>query len=135
MTTKRVIKTIPCSNGKLFGTIGAQRKILAECEPVIEVYRQDNPVTVLGRTSHALKSYHIAIILCDGTSFAPGVDYNLIQRVSGYDMTADVLLEGNVLKQVTISRLYPELIDPRSRWEFSTEDQDKIDEFMSLNIL
>ena len=135
MKTKRVIKSIPCSNGKLFGTIGTQRKILAECEPVIEVYRQDNPITVLGRTSHALKSYHIALVLCDVTSLWPGVDYNLVQKVSGYDITADVLLEGNILKQISLSQLYPELIDPRDRWEFSMEDQVKVDELLSLKIL
>ena len=135
MTTRQVIKSIPCTNGKLFGTIGTQRRISAECEPVIEIYRQNNPVTVLGRTSHALKSYHISIVLCDGAFFAPGIDYDLIQKVSGYDMTADVLLEKNVLKEISLSRLYPELIDPRDRWEFSTEDQVKIVELLSLKIL
>lgn len=135
MTTRQVIKSIPCTNGKLFGTIGTLRRILAECEPVIEIYRQNNPVTVLGRTSHALKSYHIEIVLSDGAFFAPGIDYDLIQKVSGYDMTADVLLEKNVLKEISLSRLYPELIDPRDRWEFSTEDQVKIDELLSLKIL
>lgn len=135
MTTKQVIKTISCSNGTLFGAIGSQRRVLAECEPVIEVYRQSNPITVLGRTSHALKSYHIGIILCGGVSFAPGVDYSLIPRVSGYDMTTEVLLEGNILKQISLSELYPELIDPRGQWEFSMENQIKIDELLSLKMI
>ena len=136
MVTRRLIKSLPFSDGELFGTIGTQRKKIAECTPVIEVYRHDNPVRVMGGTSHALKSYHAAIVLCGEPDFAPGMDYGFLQKITAYDMKADILLRGNVVKGMNFYNLYPETIDPRGEWVFSIENAEGlIDELMALNIV
>lgn len=134
MVTKRLIKTIPLLNGRLYGTANTQRRLLGGCQPVIEIYRQDNPIKVLGRTSYALKSYHMALVLCGELDFAPGINYEMIQGITGYDLTADVLLCGGIIKELNFSDLYPEQIDPFEGWEFSTENHQQIGELLALNV-
>lgn len=136
MVVRHPIKTIGCSNGELFGIIGTQRRLLGTCEPVITVYRQDNPIRVLGRTSYGLKSWHIGVALCD-MQLAEGMDYDRISQVTNFEMSADVLVCGNapgeyVAERIRLRNLYPEWIDPRDTWRFSTEDQEEIDALLAL---
>ncbi len=136
MVVKHPIKTINCTNGELFGVIDTRRKLLGTCEPVITIYRQDNPVKILGRTSYGLKSWHIGIVLCD-LQLAKDMDYDRIKQVTGFEMAADVLVGGNapgeyVAERIRLRDLYPEWIDPRDMWRFSTEDQAEIDELLAL---
>jgi len=135
MTTRQIIKSIPFTNGELFGTVERRRKKIAECEPVIEIYRQDNPVTVLGRTSYALKSYHAALVICGGPDLAPGVDYEFIQKITAYELAAKVMLRGNIIKEYFFRNMYPDVIDPRGEWVFIMEDQGLVDELLALDIL
>lgn len=135
MITKRAIKSVSCFNGRIFGTIDGNRKLICECEPLIKIYQQDNPVSVLGRTSHPLKTYHIAVVLCGEPGFAPGVNYEMVQKIKQYDLTAEVLLKGNEIREISLLQLYPELMDTMGEWQFSTEDPAKIRELLSFDLV
>ena len=135
MITERVIKEVSCFNGKIFGTTKGNRKLLGECEPRVRIYRQDRPVSSVGKASHPLKTYRIAVVLCGEPDLAPGVDYEVIQKTERYDLTAEVLLEGNEIRELSLSRLYPDLIDTMGEWHFTTEDPEKIREILSLDVI
>ncbi len=133
MVTKEVIKSTQFFDGRLFAVVGSQRNLLAECTPVINIYRQNNPVPILVRTSYALKTYHIAIVLCGQPDFAPGIDYDFVGKVNRFDLTAKTMLKGNFIREFAFNNLYPENIDPRGEWAFSFESPaELIDELLAL---
>ncbi len=121
MVTKHVIKQFQMENGKIFATFGELRKLFAECSPFVRIYRQDNPVNILGRTSYGLKSYHVALVLCGQPQFAPGMGFECISRISGYDMTARVMDINGFVEKLTFEGLYPETIDPYEEWVFTMD--------------
>ncbi len=130
---KHVIKEIQMESGIIFAELGELRKVLAGCVPLVRIYRQDNPINIMGRTSYALKSYHIALVLCRQPQFVDGMDFSMIPKITRYRMSAEVTNKDGFVENFIFTDLFPENIDPRGEWVFTLDpSKELLDKMLAL---
>lgn len=104
MSFKRLIKKIPLHGGNLFGIVGDCRRLIATCEPVLDIYQIETAVPVLGKTVPGSKQYCIMLALCEDAYYSYGVNETIFQKAQAdsYSLTGDILLKGGIIRPVTL---------------------------------
>ena len=72
---RRLLNTLHLENGELYATISDNRILLANCEPLVEIYEDTYNIKSIGVQGYNVKIRHITLVLCDDMAFTRKVDF------------------------------------------------------------
>jgi hypothetical protein len=118
---ERLLKTIPCERGELFYRAAGDRRLLARCEPRIQIYEHTTQVNAIG--GYGVKRIHGALVICPEPDLTRQVDEAFFQTVSGFDLSVDIQRKDGVFENFQFDDLSPEEIELGGDWTFSLNER------------
>jgi len=116
----------------LFYIYDGRRVLLAKCRPVIEIHETSTPVNVLGSQGASMKTYHIALVLCDDREETREVDAEFINIISHFEFTCDIQrIDGN-FERINFDAISPGEIILDGDWKFESARQDIIKKLLAF---
>jgi hypothetical protein len=130
---RRLLKTIQLEDGKLYATIDGSRILLAECKPKIEVYEDRHKIRTIGSVGYSVKKLHITLVLCDNMEFSREVDLELLNRISAFDLSAELQRKDGVFEVLPFYNLLPDELDLDGEWSFEVpKNSDVMNKLLSM---
>lgn len=120
---KRLIKTLLFERGELYVCVNGRRLLLAYCDPKIEVYEHRQSITAIGMNGYQVKSYHVAITLCENMDFTRDAEIAFLETVTDFELVADIQRSDGIFEQMVFKRLTPEEINLGETWKFEVSGQ------------
>jgi hypothetical protein len=116
---KKLIRSVSFENGTLYGTVEGRRLPLAGCDPVLELYEHTSTVPILG-TGYKTKTWHVRLVLCKNMETTREITPDYLQRITQYDLTAEIQREDGVFQDIGFHNIRLTDIEDGT-WTFETE--------------
>lgn len=106
---RKLVKTIMCDNGDLYGTVNGQRILLAKCRPKIEILELES-----------IKNDYETYILCGVPEFTikPGCDF--LDAYTIFGLETDIQHTDGIFERIYIDDIIPLGINPDGEWVFAS---------------
>ena len=123
---QRLIKTLYCERGELFGITNGRRILLAKCEPKIEIMELSQSVNSIGVQGYNVKKQHVSIVLCEEPETTRVVDAVFLQTVTRFELSTDIQRTDGVFEKIVFDNLAPEEINLGGDWKFQVVGQGEL---------
>lgn len=104
---RKLVKTIMCDNGDLYGTVNGQRILLAKCRPKIEILELE-----------FIKNHYKTCILCGIPEFTRKLDYDFLDMVTIFGLETDIQHTDGTFERMYIDDIAPLETDLDKEWVF-----------------
>ena len=105
---RKLVKTIMCDNGDLYGTVNGQRILLAKCRPKIEILELE-----------FIKNNYQTHILCGIPEFTRKPDCDFLDVYTIFGIETDIQHTDGTFERIYIDDIAPLEIDPDGEWVFT----------------
>ena len=123
---RRLLKTLYLENGELYATIGGNRILFANCEPKVEIYEDIHNIKTIGINGYKVKTRKFTIVLCNEIEFSRNVDVELLNRITEFNLLADIQRKDGVFERLTFDNLIPDELDLNGEWSFEVSQYSDI---------
>ena len=72
---------------------------------------------------YQVKSYHVAITLCENMDFTRDAEIAFLETVTDFELVADIQRSDGIFEQMVFKRLTPEEINLGETWKFEVSGQ------------
>lgn len=124
-------KTIQLERGQLFAEKNGERKLLATCEPEVEVYEREVPISSIGGSKHT-KRLHYSIMLCDEPLYTREVDADYLYSVSRFTLVADKQRKDGIFERITFDNIELANVDKSMVLKFDVVDHKIVDKLLKM---
>ena len=125
---KRIIKTLPCEDGRLFATSAGERREFAQFSGRVEITEHTALVPILGQIHKGTKRIYASFIVCEDVAYTRQIEESFIHSGKVYDATADV-----AGRQLTFAGLHFTDSDPiRNELTFEITDVELIQKLLAI---
>lgn len=124
-------KTIQLERGQLFAEKNGERTLLATCEPEVEVYEREVPISSIGGSKHT-KKLHYSIVLCDEPVYTRKVDEDYLYSVSRFTLVADKQRKDGIFERITFDKIELSNVDESMALEFNVVDNGVVDKLLKM---
>lgn len=97
---------------------------MAKCRPTIEIYESERKLKLKGRgIEYSVKSYNVALVICDNLVSAQRVDVNFLEKISAFDLEIELPRADEVGIKKTLKDITPKEINLNGAWKFNITEQ------------
>lgn len=123
---KRLVKTLVCEKGELFGIINGRRILLAKCKPRLEIMENSQQVNSIGVQGYNVKKRYVTLVLCKEPQTTREVDVDFLRTVTRFEMSADVQRTDGIFENIVFDSILPDEIELDGNWKFQVIGQEDL---------
>ena len=132
-TTKELIKSITCENGKLYVIRDGRRLTLANCKFDLEIYQISYDIEIMNKKTYDVKDIKTVLAISYDRHFEEKVDIDYINSIEAFEAGFEMHIKDKEFLKFNIKELSPITVDLyEDIWSFELTNRDDIKKILKL---